>query len=171
MYLSICKKDFNGIMAGELFDTYQEINYAFIREKGTNQKFQCLPFQEYSSYFASFEDSVFLPTIRKEKRFRGLLKKRENNVYIKEEKLLIFENLHFDDLKQMQLSIFEPVKELSKIGGFENWTGGLYKKLKHIEDLSKKGLLMREDLQKSIKKSEMILEEIEGKIKKQLLEC
>lgn len=170
MYLSICKKEFNDIKPGVLFDTYQETNYAFIREKGTEQKFQRLPFQEYSSYFTRFKDCVFLPTIHEKIVLIGLFNKREKNVLRYAEEFFRFEKLHFDELIQMQLSIFEPIEQLSKIEGFKNYSSDLYKELKQIEEFQKVGFLLREDIQEKIKKAEVIVKEIEVKIKKQLLE-
>ena len=169
MYLSICKKEFNGIKLGGLFDTYQETNYAFIREKGTEQKFQRLPFQEYSSYFTRIRDRVFLPTIHEEIILTGLFKKKEKNILRYAEEYLVFEKLHFDELIQMQLSIFEPIEQLSKINGFKNYTGDLYKQLKKIEEFQRAGFLLREDIQEKIKIVEVIIKGIEIEIKKQLL--
>lgn len=168
MYLSVCKKDFNGINVGQLFDTYQEVNYAFIREKGSNQKFKRLPLQEYSTYFTKFRDCLFLPTTQEEIIVVGLFKKKQKVVYKELQEFLMYKNLDFDELNQMQLSIFEPIDKLSKVGGIGKYTGNLYKVLKQIEDIQKMGFLLREDIQGKIKKAEVIVKEIEIEIRKQL---
>lgn len=122
MYLSICKKDFNDFKVGELFDTYQKINYAYISPRGTESKFIDVPFHEYKSHFTEFKDHTFLPI--QETVFRGVFKKREvtqiSSLFIN------LEELDFEDLLSMQLPIINKIDELSKIELFANHTEDLH---------------------------------------------
>lgn len=113
MYLCICKKKFKNFEIGDLFDTYQKINYAFIRPKGTETEFISIPFQEYNSYFTRFKNCIFLPV--QKTVYRGIFRKKE----IKEEGELFFdfEYMDFEDLLAMQ-PLIEQIRMLSKIDGF-----------------------------------------------------
>ncbi|MEE6209002.1 hypothetical protein U3A55_02370 [Salarchaeum sp. III] len=121
-------KQFNDCEVGELFDTYQRANYAYIRKKGAKEEFNSVPFQEYKSYFTEFKNHIFLPI---EETFYkwGFLRRSK-----KRETFFILDRMNFDDLVSMQFSIIEPIRELSNFEDFYKHTEPIRKSLIDLEN-------------------------------------
>lgn len=166
MYLSICTNDFMDIKAGEVVDTYQKLNYAFIKPKGSSSDFKELHIQEYSSYFIDVKDSLLIPVTSNRTISYGLFKKKTKTITEVYEEFVLLDKLHFDDLIKIQLTIIEPINKLYIFKGFEKHTNSLYEVLKEIEALQSLGYLVREEIQAKIMKAETLIKEVEEKVMK-----
>lgn len=129
MYLTICKKDFNEIQIGELFETYQKFNYAYIRPKGGKSDFISIPFLEFQSYFKPFEDHMVLPI--QEIIYEGFFRKKQ--IIKKKEEYITFNDMEFEDLLAMQLPIIYQIKKLSKIESFYKHTKSIHSSLMELK--------------------------------------
>lgn len=102
----MCLRDFKDFKTGEIFDTYEQSNYVFVREEeGNDEKFVQLYSTDHRKYFRSVGRRIDIPKLIKKERLRLF---REIQ-YAEEEREWYEFNLETKYLRRIQREIYLPI--------------------------------------------------------------
>ena len=121
MYTSMCIKDFEGFKQGDIFDTYEDSKYTYVREEdGDNVDFIGLHEKDFKKHFKELGDFVVIPNVH-QVSYRVLLFKKvvEDRTYN--------EWYEFDVetkyLRRIQREIFLPIYLIDNYKFLEQFSG------------------------------------------------
>ncbi|PGT90040.1 hypothetical protein [Bacillus thuringiensis] len=148
MYTSMCLKDFKGFKKGEVFDTYERPNYAYVRnENNSTEGFIQLHTADYKNYFLYVSEYINVPRLAKKER-RRFFKKVEYVEWLVEWYKFDLETKY---LRLIQETIFLPIRSFEDDEEFLlQFSDSIHYALSSLEELTKMYRITDVDLESEI---------------------
>lgn len=157
LYTSICLKDFKGFKKGEIFNTYERANYAYLnKENSYNKEFVQVYFSDFKNYFHKVNEYLLIPKLIKEKRYKWFRKVQYTKIVTEFYKF----DLETKYLRRIQREIYMPIYLIKEEEFILQFSDTIHYVVNTLEEIAKMHTFTNVDLDAEITRAAEYFKEL-----------